>query len=56
MIEATFGQDKQALGLVKRRQHTWEAQHMVVLFARLAHHLLLWRKAGMSRGPPTRWR
>jgi len=31
MIEATFCQDKQALGLVKRRQHTWEAQQMVVL-------------------------
>jgi len=31
MIEATFGQDKQALGLVKRRQHKWEAQQIVLL-------------------------
>ena len=26
------------------------------LVARLAHHLLLWGKQGLSRGPATRWR
>jgi hypothetical protein len=31
MIEATFCQDKQALGLVTRRQRRWEAQQMVLL-------------------------
>jgi hypothetical protein len=31
MIEATFCQDTQALGRVNRRQHTWEAQQMVLL-------------------------
>jgi hypothetical protein len=56
MIEATFCQDKQALGLVKRRQHKWEAQHMVLLLARLAHHLLLWSKRWLSRVPTTRGR
>jgi len=56
MIEATFCQDKQALGLVKRRQHKWEAQQMVVLLARLAHHLLLWSKRWLSRVPTTRGR
>jgi Transposase DDE domain group 1 len=56
MIEATFCQDKQALGLVKRRQHTWEAQQMVSLLARLAHHLLVWSKRWLSREPHTRWR
>jgi hypothetical protein len=56
MIEATFCQDKQALGLVKRRQHKWQAQQMVVLLARLAHHLLLWSKRWLSRVPTTRWR
>jgi Transposase DDE domain group 1 len=56
MIEATFCQDKQALGLVQRRQHTWEAQHIVLLLARLAHHILLWSKGWLSRVPPTRWR
>lgn len=56
MIEATFCQDKQALGLVKRRQHKWEAQQMVLLLARLAHHILLWSKGWLSRVPPTRWR
>jgi hypothetical protein len=56
MIEATFCQDKQALGLVKRRQHTWEAQQVVLLLARLAHHLLLWSKRWLSRVPGTRWR
>jgi Transposase DDE domain group 1 len=56
MIEATFCQDKQGLGLVKRRQHHWEAQQMVLLLARVAHHLLLWSKRWLSRIPATRWR
>jgi hypothetical protein len=56
MIEATFCQDKQALGLVTRRQRQWEAQQMVLLLARLAHHLLLWGKQWLSRVPTTRQR
>jgi hypothetical protein len=56
MIEATFCQDKQALGLVKRRQHKWEAQQMVVLLAPLAHHILLWSKSWLSQVPTTRRR
>lgn len=56
MIEATFCQDKQALGLVTRRQRRWEAQQMVLLLARLAHHLLLWGKQWLSRVPSTRRR
>jgi hypothetical protein len=56
MIEATFCQDKQALGLVTRRQRHWEAQQMVLLLARLAHHLLLWGKQWLSRVPSTRRR
>jgi Transposase DDE domain group 1 len=56
MIEASFCQDKQGLGLVKRRQHTWAAQQIVVLLARLAHHLLLWSKRWLSRVPAIRWR
>jgi hypothetical protein len=56
MIEATFCQDKQALGLVTRRQRRWEAQQMVLLLARLAHHLLLWGKRWLSRVPATRRR
>src|SRR5207244_11184858 len=56
MIEATFCQDQQALGFVTRRQRRWEAQQMVLLLARLAHHLLLWGKQWLSRVPATRWR
>jgi hypothetical protein len=56
MIEATFCQDKQALGLVTRRQRQWEAQQMVLLMARLAHHLLLWGKQWLSRVSVTRRR
>jgi Transposase DDE domain group 1 len=56
MIEASFCQDKQALGLVTRRQRRWEAQQMVLLLARLAHHLLLWGKQWLSRVPTTRQR
>jgi Transposase DDE domain group 1 len=56
MIEATFYQDKQALGLVTHRQRKWEAQQMVLLLARLAPHLLLWGKQWLSRVPATRRR
>jgi hypothetical protein len=56
MIEATFWQDKQALGRVTHRQRRWEAQQMVLLLARLAHHLLLWGTQWLSRVPTTRQR
>src|SRR3989440_3291531 len=56
MIEASFCQDKQALGLVTRRQRRWEAPQMVLLLARLAHHLLVWGKQWLSRVPATRRR
>ena len=56
MIEATCCQDKQALGLVTRRQRRWEAQQMGLLLARLAHHLLLWGQQWLSRIPSTRRR
>src|SRR5918912_4114558 len=55
-IEATFCQDKQALGLVTRRQRRWEAQQVLLLLARLAHHLLVWGKQWLSRVPATRRR
>ena len=55
-IESSFCQDKQALGLVTRRQRRWEAQQMVLLLARLAHHLLLWGKQWLSRVSTTRRR
>src|SRR5438093_11709989 len=56
LIEATFCQDKQALGFVTRRQRRWAAQQMVLLLARLAHHLLLWGKQWLRRVPTTRRR
>jgi hypothetical protein len=56
LIEASFCQDKQGLGLVKRRQHYWEAQQLVLLLARLAHHLLVWSKQWLSRLPQLRHR
>ena len=56
LIESSFCQDKQALGLVPRRQRRWGAQQMVLLLARLAHHLLLWGKQWLSRVPTTRRR
>jgi hypothetical protein len=56
MIEATFCQDQQALGLGTRRQRRWEAQQIVLLLARLAHPLLLWGKQWLSRVPVTRRR
>jgi hypothetical protein len=41
LIEPSFGQEKQAMGLATRWQRWWEAQQMVLLLARLAHHLRL---------------
>ena len=55
-IESSFCQDKQALGLVTRRQRQWEAPQMLLLLVRLAHHLLLWGKQWLSRVPTTRRR
>ena len=49
LSESSLGQDQQAWGLVKRRQHTWAAQHMLLLWARLAQHLLRWSKRWRSR-------
>ena len=42
--------------MVKRRQRQWEAPQIVLLLARLAHHLLLWAKRWLSREPATRRR
>jgi hypothetical protein len=56
MIESSFCQGKQALGLVTRRQRRWEAQQVLLLLARLAHHLLVWGKQWLSRVPATRRR
>lgn len=55
-IEASFCQDKQGLGIVKRRQHHWEAQQLVLLLARLAPHLLVWSQQWLSRLPQLRHR
>lgn len=55
-LEASFCQDKQALGMVTRRQRQWDAPQMVLLLARLAHHLLAWAKRWLSREPITRRR
>ena len=55
-IEASFCQDKQGLGMVKRRQHKWEAQQLVLLLARLAHHLLVWSQQWLNRLPQLRHR
>jgi Transposase DDE domain group 1 len=56
VIEASFCQDKQGLGIVKRRQHKWEAQQLVLLLARLAHHLLVWSQQWLRRLPQLRHR
>jgi hypothetical protein len=55
-MEARFCQDKQAWGLVTRRQRQGAAQPLGLLLARLAHHLLLWGQQGLSRVPATRRR
>lgn len=39
-----------------RRPRQWDAQQLVLLLARLAHHLLLWGKQWRSQVPTTRRR
>jgi hypothetical protein len=56
MIEAPCCQDTQGVGLVQRRQRKGEAPQMVVLWARLAHHLLVWSQRWLRRVPAIRWR
>src|SRR2546429_5011636 len=56
MTEAAFVEVAQAWGGVTRRQRRWEAQQIVLLLARLAHHLLVWGKQWLSRVPATRRR
>lgn len=57
-IAASGCQDKQGLGIVKRRQRHGEAPQLVLLLARLAHHLLVWSQQWLSRLPQLRrrWR
>jgi hypothetical protein len=56
LIAASCCPDKQGLGSGKRRPHHWEAQHLVLLLARLAPHLLLWSQQWLSRLPQLRHR
>jgi hypothetical protein len=51
LMEASFCHEKQGLGIVKRRQHSWAAQPLVLLLARLAPHLVVWSKQWPSRLP-----
>lgn len=41
----------QHLSISQSRQHSWAAQQLVLLLARLAHHLLVWSQQWLSRVP-----
>jgi hypothetical protein len=43
-IESSFSQDKQGLGLAKRKKKTMTAQQVLLTISQLAHNLLVWFK------------
>jgi uncharacterized protein YggT (Ycf19 family) len=43
-IETSFKGDKQGLGLTKRNQKRFDAQHMLVLLGSLAHNVVVWAR------------
>jgi hypothetical protein len=51
-IEIEFKEDKQGVGLTKRRKKRAPAQQMIVLLNSLAHNVLVWARAWMSKEQP----
>ena len=51
-IEIEFKEDKQGVGLTKRRKKRAAAQQMVVLLNSLAHNVLVWARGWLSAGQP----
>jgi hypothetical protein len=51
-IEIEFKEDKQGVGLTKRRKKRASAQQMIVLLNSLAHNVLVWARAWMSNEQP----
>jgi hypothetical protein len=51
-IEIEIKEDKQGVGLTKRRKKRAPAQQMIVLLNSLAHNVLVWARAWMSAAQP----
>ncbi|MCA1636661.1 MAG: transposase [Acidobacteria bacterium] len=51
-IEIEFKEDKQGVGLTKRRKKRAPAQQMIVLLNSLAHNVLVWARRWMSKEQP----
>ncbi|EFH88906.1 hypothetical protein [Ktedonobacter racemifer] len=47
-VETSFKGDKQGLSLGKRNKKRFEAQHMVMLLATLAHNVLVWAQKWLA--------
>ncbi len=52
-VETQFKNDKQGIGLTKRRKRRAEAQRMVMLLSTLAHNVLTWARAWLAESAPT---
>lgn len=48
-IEIEFKEDKQGFGLTKRNKKRYAAQQMIVLLTAMAHNVVVWSRAWLSR-------
>lgn len=51
-VETQFKNDKQGIGLTKRRKRKAEAQRMIMLLSTLAHNVLAWAREWLAESEP----
>lgn len=51
-VETQNRGDKQGLGLSRRNKHLFQAQHMLVLLAQIAHNVVIWTRNVLAQADP----
>ena len=55
-VETQFKNGKQGLGLHRRNKKSFDAQHMLVLLAQMAHNLMIWMRNSLALAAHPRFR
>lgn len=55
-VETQFKNSKQGLGLQRRNKKSFDAQHMLVLLAQMAHNLMIWMRYSLALVAHSRFR
>jgi hypothetical protein len=55
-VETQFKNGKQGLGLHRRNKKSFDAQHMLVLLAQMAHNLMIWMRHSLALAAHPRFR